>query len=171
MLGDVAVVRRISRHRDADRRRHETARLVGRRFGDDGEHDLSRSQHAHAFFAIHELAVGRKDRAHAHEIEIREMRVAQRHFEAREFFLVPPNAFGQKGLGRDEHACVDQPAVLPSYHTPGLNSTGGSVSPPRSTVACITCANTSAGLNATSVTSILVWPRSLPRTMSMYFAV
>jgi len=48
--------------------------------------------------------VGREDGADAHEIEIREMGVAQRHLEAGEFFLVPANTLRQKGLGRDEHA-------------------------------------------------------------------
>jgi hypothetical protein len=104
MLGDVAVMRRIRRHCDADRGRHETTWLVGRRFGDHREDDLSRLQHAHPFFPIHKLAMRRKDRADAHEIEIREMRVAQRHLEAGELFLVPANTLGQEGLGRDEHA-------------------------------------------------------------------
>jgi predicted RNA-binding Zn-ribbon protein involved in translation (DUF1610 family) len=35
----------------------------------------------------------------------------------------------------------------------------------------MTCASTSAGVRPTSTTSTFACPRSLPRTMSMYFAV
>ena len=103
------MMRRIGRHGDADRRRDETAGLVRRRLGDHGEDHLTGPQHAHAFFPIHQLAVRRENRAHPNEVEVREMRVPQRHLEAREFFLVPAHALGVKGLGRDEHARVDQP--------------------------------------------------------------
>src|SRR5438045_8978622 len=88
----------------------------------------------------------RENRAHPNEVEVREMRVPQGHLEAREFFPVPPHALGQKGLGRDEHACVDQPRLPPSpYHATAPSSTGGSMSPPRSPVGCITCRSTAAG--------------------------
>jgi len=46
----------------------------------------------------------RKNRAHAHEIEVGKMRIAQGHLEAGELFLVPADAFRQKGFGRDEHS-------------------------------------------------------------------
>src|SRR2546429_8148168 len=113
----------------------------------------------------------RENRAHPNEVEVREMRVPQGHLEAREFFLAPPPALGQKALGRDEHAWVDQPQLPPSpYHAAAASSTGGSLSPPRSTVACITCTSTSAGLSAPPPTSTFDWPRSLPRTLGLDFA-
>jgi hypothetical protein len=98
------VVRGIGGHGHADRRGDEAARLVGRRLRDHGEHHLPRLEHAHALFAVDELAMRGKNGAHPHEIEIRQMRVAQGHLEAGELFLVPADALGQKGLGRDEHS-------------------------------------------------------------------
>src|SRR5438093_869903 len=103
VLGDVAVMGGIRGHRDADRRRHEPARLVGRGLGDHCEHHLPRFHHGQPFLTVHQLAMGRKDRAHAHEIEVGEMRIAQRHLEAGELFLVPADALGEKGLGGHKH--------------------------------------------------------------------
>src|SRR2546430_10748339 len=55
--------------------------------------------------------MGREDRAHAHQVEVRQMGVPQRYLEARELLLVPTNALGEKGLGGHEHSRVDQPVT------------------------------------------------------------
>src|SRR5438093_1394028 len=75
----------------------------------DREDDLTGFQHAHALFAIDQLAMRGKNRAHPHEIEVGKMGIAQRHLETGELFLVPADALRQKGFGRDEHSGVNQP--------------------------------------------------------------
>src|SRR5207247_7214695 len=113
--------------------------------------------------------VGWEDRAHPHEVEVGEMGVPQRHLETREFFPVPTDALGEKGLGGHEHSRLDQPVTSfqLSYHTAAPTATGGSGSPVRSAVACSTCSMTAAGDGPVSTTSTRDCPRSLPRTTSM----
>ena len=81
VLGDVAMVGRIGRHRQPDGRRHEAAGLVGGGLGDHGEDHLARLQEALPLFAIHQLTLGRKNGAHADQVVRREVRIAERHLE------------------------------------------------------------------------------------------
>src|SRR6266508_3627474 len=61
VFGDVSVMGGVGGEREPDRRRDETARLVGGRLRDDGEQHLPGPQHAQPLFAIDKLAMRGKN--------------------------------------------------------------------------------------------------------------
>ena len=102
MLRQVAVLRRIARQRDADRRRDQPMRFVGRVVAHHGKHDLPGRQVLQPFLLAEQFAVGRKNRFDAHEVELGDSCGAQRQLERSQLLAMPPHALGQKvpfGIG------------------------------------------------------------------------
>src|SRR5260370_26720343 len=71
-------------------------RFVGRVVVHHGIDDLAGFQMLEPLLDRNHLAARWKDRADAHQVELRDASVAQRKLERCQFLAVPPNALGQK---------------------------------------------------------------------------
>src|SRR5437870_3794749 len=106
VLGEVAVLVAVLRDGDPDRGGHQTVRLVGGVLAHHDVEDLSGLEQLLPLLQRDQLAVGRKDRRHAHQVVLRDAGRAQRHLEARELLAVLADTLGQVDLlgnVRDAH--------------------------------------------------------------------
>src|SRR5438034_371795 len=133
VLGEVAVLVAVLRDGDPDRGGHQTVRLVGGVLAHHDVEDLSGLEELLPLLQRDQLAVGRENRRHAHQVVLRDAGRAQRHLEARELLAVLADTLGQVDLlgnVRDAHRrrLVSPPnTIVPAPRTHSIRASSSPV--------------------------------------------